>query len=349
MNNMQPYQPVSLESLDFSEQTQRALQEISQIADHYAAQNTFSDYTSRKAANTVEAQRTDLAMFSRYLQAVGVTNAPAAEVLQSIPGVWQHITWGIIAGFVKWQLTQGHAITSINRRLSTIKNYAKLATQAKVLDEQQLTLILTVNGYGKTEAKRIDSKREVARVGDKKAAPVRISREAANQLKHQPATPQGRRDALLICLLLDHGLRVGEVAALQVENFDLPSGMFTFDRPKVDGEQTHKLSADTLRALVAWVHSGDCPKTGHLLRESRKGGKLTKPGMSERAIQARVEFLGEQIGLFGLSPHDCRHHWATYWANKVDLLRLQEAGGWASLEMPRRYVERAKIANDGMA
>jgi hypothetical protein len=33
----------------------------------------------------------------------------------------------------------------------------------------------------------------------------------------------------------------------------------------------------------------------------------------------------------------------------VDVLRLQEAGGWSSLAMPRRYVEESEIANDGMA
>ncbi len=72
-------------------------------------------------------------------------------------------------------------------------------------------------------------------------------------------------------------------------------------------------------------------------------------GISERAISWRVRELGEQVGVTGLSPHDCRHYWATYWADKVDVLRLQEAGGWSSLTMPRRYVEDAEIANEGMA
>jgi len=55
------------------------------------------------------------------------------------------------------------------------------------------------------------------------------------------------------------------------------------------------------------------------------------------------------VGLANLSPHDCRHYWATQWAGKVDVLRLQEAGGWNSLAMPRRYVERARNVNEGMA
>ena len=39
--------------------------------------------------------------------------------------------------------------------------------------------------------------------------------------------------------------------------------------------------------------------------------------------------------------------WATAaLAGGSDLLALEEARGWASLAMPRRYVERAKIANE---
>jgi integrase len=55
------------------------------------------------------------------------------------------------------------------------------------------------------------------------------------------------------------------------------------------------------------------------------------------------------LGLEGLSPHDCRHYWATDAARSgTDPFRLQEAGGWASLAMPRRYVEAAEIANKGV-
>ena len=71
--------------------------------------------------------------------------------------------------------------------------------------------------------------------------------------------------------------------------------------------------------------------------------------MSERAITWRVAYLGEQVGVHGLSAHDCRHYWATTAVRKgTDLFALQEAGGWNSLAMPRRYVEAAEIANEGL-
>ncbi len=333
-----------------SEQLSQAVELAGQVANHYAAQSAFEDYIRRKANNTISAQRADLTMFSAYLAVAGIPGAPTGMLLQSNPNAWQGITWGIVDGFVKWQLQQGQAVSSVNRRLSTLKTYAKLAAKAGTVSTHDLALIKTVTGYGKTEAKRINAHRKTTRVGDKKATPVKIAQEQAIQLKQQqPETPQGRRDTLLMCLLLDHGLRVGEVAVLQVDNFDLKTGIFTFERPKIDGEQTHRLTADTLRALYAWVVAGDCPSQGLLLRESLKNGQLAEAGINERSIKARVKLLGERVGLAGLSPHDCRHYWATYWAGKVDVLRLQEAGGWSSLAMPRRYVERAKIANEGMA
>jgi len=53
--------------------------------------------------------------------------------------------------------------------------------------------------------------------------------------------------------------------------------------------------------------------------------------------------------LIGLSAHDLRHYWATRAAlNGTPLDRLQDAGGWSSPAMPLRYVENAKIANQGV-
>src|SRR5690606_42061972 len=69
--------------------------------------------------------------------------------------------------------------------------------------------------------------------------------------------------------------------------FDLKAGEIRFLRPKVDKVQTHKLSAETLRALHAWFDSSDAPESGLLLRGSRKGGALTSTGMSERSITER--------------------------------------------------------------
>jgi integrase len=149
--------------------------------------------------------------------------------------------------------------------------------------------------------------------------------------------------------MLDLGLRVGEVAALTVDCFDLGAETLTFYRPKVDRQQTHELKNGCLAAARAWIESGDAPALGNIWRTSRKGGGLQDAGWSIRAITKRVAALGELVGAPSLSAHDLRHSWATQAArNGTSLDRLQDAGGWSSLAMPGRYIEAAKIANKGV-
>lgn len=334
---------------------QDAVAVAGQVANHYAAGDSFAEYLGRKADNTLRAQRCDLATWAEYLcAATDGAACPGAETLQTSPAAWNGVTWGLVKGFAQWMLSEGYAIGTLNRHLATVRIYCKLAAQAGVIAPTEAAMIRTVQGYGGKEARRIDERRATTRrptrrkggVAARKAAHVTISLDQARMLKTQPDTPQGRRDALLMTLLLDHGLRVGELVMLNVTDFDLAAGVFTFHRPKVDKTQTHRLTPDAARAVAAWFASGDAPAIGQLLRGSRKGGKLAG-GMSERAVCERVRVLGEAVGLVGLSPHDCRHYWATRAASQgTDPFALRDAGGWSSLAMPGRYVASATIANE---
>ncbi|MBN1564647.1 MAG: site-specific integrase [Anaerolineae bacterium] len=334
--------------------------QVGQMANVFAARSVFNDYLSRKADNTIRRQAGDLGRFADYLWQIsdemGEGMADFAEDVRDFPllgtapdvRVWQGITWGLIEGFRNWMVKQGDAVGSINVRLSTVKTYSKLVTKAGVIPPEENALIRTVVGYARKEARRIDNRRKKSRRGDKKAEAVAISEAQAAKLIERPDTPQGRRDAVMICLLLEHGLRVGEVTGLTIDDIDLKTRAIRFYRPKVDKMQVHRLTPSTFTALQAWFESGDAPEDGPLLRSSRKGGRLDGSGMTERAITGRVRALGEEIGIAGLSAHDCRHYWATFWASRVDVIRLQEAGGWSSLAMPRRYIKDAEIANQGM-
>ena len=324
---------------------------VGAAADQAAREGVFADYAERRAANTLRRQRADLASFARYLAAVQFH--ADADALQTEAAAWGQITHGLIAGFVRWLLQQGYALGTINVKLSTVKQYAGLAFQAGAIDPTQHALIRGVAGYQYKEQSRVDEKRSAAalptRKGAKKAEAVSLTAAQVKVLKRQPETAQGRRDALLLCLLLDHGLRVGEVAALEVTAVNLTEGTLTFYRPKVGKTQTHQLSPDALKAAQAWFTSGDAPAVGPLLRASTKGGALGPAGVSERALTKRVNYLGKRIGVEGLSAHDLRHSWATRAArNKTSAFALQDAGGWNSLAMPARYVEAAKIANEGV-
>ena len=335
--------------------SQQALAMVGQMANAYADSNVFEDFNSRKADNTLRAYRADLGSFATFLHdaSKGAVTATGAA-LQTMPEAWTGVTWGLVQAFVQWLLKVGASVATVNRKLAAVKVYAALAAEAGALDGQDAAKIARrIHGYTGKAARNVDRERTAAgaptRQSTKKAAHVALTDDQVKALKTHADTPQGRRDALLMALLLDHGLRVGELAILTVDAFQTDeSGTFTFYRPKVGKEQRHRLTDDTLRALTAYMLH-DAPDRGALLfRQSAKGGQLkTGAGISERNLSERVRTLGKRIGIPNLSAHDCRHNWATRAVKgKTDAFALRDAGGWASLAMPSRYVEAAAIANE---
>ena len=329
------------------------MEQAGQAANEAAARSAFADYRSRKAANTIRRQENTLALFAHFLEE---TTGTQAGDLAGGPGAWHGVTWGLVEGFARWLLLGGYAVGSVNGHLSTVKTYAKLAARSGALSAQDVAMIRTVAGYRKKEGKQVDEKRTAASIPTrggrkgraKKNEPVSLTPAQAQALKEQPNTSQGRRDRLLLCLLADHGLRVGEVAGLAVTDVDLKRGELRFYRPKVDKTQTHKLTADAWEAARVYLDN-DGLSIGPLLRASRKGGRLADPGMTTRAITARVGELGARVGVAGLSAHDLRHYWATQAARSgTPIDRLQDAGGWSSPAMPLQYIEAAAIANEGV-
>jgi len=76
-------------------------------------------------------------------------------------------------------------------------------------------------------------------------------------------------------------------------------------------------------------------------------GRLVAASLSERATKrgrycVRVFFLRRGWGC------NCQHYWASQAAKNTPLQRLQDAGGWSSYAMPLRYIESAKISNEGV-
>ncbi len=319
---------------------------VGEIANQYAASCALSDYQKKLSADTKRRQRNDLALFAGYLEKAGI--AVTSQQLMEDITTWHVITQGLVSGFIRYQEQEGYAIGSINVHLATVKRYCSIAAQSLVLDSATASLISKVKGHSHKDGRNIDREREISRKGYKKAETVSISKEQANTLKQQPDTPQGRRDALLMCLLLDHGLRCGEIAALTLQCVNMNEETLTFYREKVDLIQTHQLTKDSRVALRRYLDCVKLKPTDFLFQGSRRSGELLGH-MSTRAITARVNDLGNRVGITGLSAHDGRHAWATFAIRAgTDVKALQDAGGWKSPYMPLRYVTSGKIANAGV-
>jgi integrase len=309
---------------------------IGQVANQVASNHVFDDYTKRKADNTLRRHKADLSLFSEYLDHCQLSNR---DDLMSNPESWQGITWGLIKGFSEWMLQAGYAIGSINARLSTIRVYAGLATKAGIIEPRESYLINNVSGYAASEGKNVDAKRDNCRVGRKKAEATGITLDQAELLKNQSS----RRDRLIMHLLLEHGLRVSELSLLKISDFDRDTNMLSFYRPKVSSQAIpHLLKNGSLSAILDYLDN-DAIGDSFLLRGSRKGGKLDKPGMAEHNINALVAKLGSAIGLKKLSPHDCRHYCASKLARQGKSVRdLMDFFGWTSASTAMRYVDSSK-------
>src|SRR6266487_1694606 len=222
----------------------RSMAEAARLAREYVRATKLTESQEGLRKETIRRQKTDLTPFATFLESIGVTPGDFYNDLDA----WAGITPDLIETFVQWQKRQGYAIGSINVRLATVKAYCHLAFSAGKLDTDNHTHIQGVKGIQRKQARNIDAGRETKRVGDKKAEPVDIPLELLYRLKHPETGFLAKRDALLMCLLLDHGLRVGEIVILERNQIHLRGRMLTFYRPKVDEPQTDSLTDDTLAA-----------------------------------------------------------------------------------------------------
>lgn len=322
-----------------------------QAANEAAAAWSFLDYRGRKSANTLRNHGAALDLLADFLNrrrpgAAAVTG----DQLGTTAAAWRGVTWGLVEAWKLSLLSEGYSVGTVNNRLSAVKVYAGLASKAGVIPAADMVQIAAVAGYGVTEGRRVDERRPRSRVGAKAAAPVALTLDQARALKRPgDDTDQAARDALIMCLLLDHGLRVGELAGLTVEALDLDAAEMTFYRPKVDKVQRHRLTPDTLAAARRYLRARPSAAGAGLWVASDRRGRLLGRPMSARAIARRVNLRGLDVGTVGLSPHDCRHYWATNAASSgTGAFSLRDAGGWSSMAMPGRYVAAAAIANEGV-
>ncbi|MGB1251760.1 MAG: tyrosine-type recombinase/integrase [Candidatus Promineifilaceae bacterium] len=345
---MSEYLPVETQLNEIAIRNAERLQVAAEVADAKSRQNSFIEYNRLKSDATLRTYRAGLRVFAEFLNGHIGTEIDA-DALQTNPQAWRNISFGLIDAFKQWMLRNGYSVSSINNRLSAVRVYAKLAASAGTIGRIESLEIGDVRGYAGKEAQRIDERREVTRIGLKKERHTSIA-EADLARFREPMDKRDRavRDAFIRCIMIDMGLRVGEVVRLTVEGVDMERGVISFFRPKVHTTQTHNLPRTVRLALETYLRLA--PKSGRLLCGSKRNGKLNhQRGMSESNIALMVKRSGQLLGYERLSPHDFRHSWATRAARSgTDLFVLQEAGGWNSLVMPRRYVEKQKIANQGL-
>ena len=107
--------------------------------------------------------------------------------------------------------------------------------------------------YAMREGRNVDAKRKQTRIGCKKAKPTLILAYALQQLRSMLRTrdnERDRRDRVLLGLLANHGLRVGEITALTWPNVDMVAPEIAFFRPKTGVTTRQRLTRGLYDALM---------------------------------------------------------------------------------------------------
>jgi site-specific recombinase XerD len=349
-----------------------------QKAGAYMRSTKFSEFRSLKAERTTRSHDNDLRLFAKCMADGRVISADDIEeysaALATSAAAWQGVTGDVVAGFRAWLLGNGYAQASIGHALATLRVYAGLAHGAGILADGDYASIRGVGGWSGREAMRKDDERKhegfETRIGRKRTAAQMHNTEVTSTqlriLKHfpDPTTPQGRRDRVMLALLIDFGLRVGELEILPVNKTPLDlgngdvrwigvdAGLVSYYAEKTHVVVTLKQTPDVAAALRAWFDAGDAPAMGALLRASRKGGALSHAGMTRTAIAQRVRELSQAALGMELSPHDLRH------ASTTELVRrhpdrlddISATRGWKpGSRMIYTYAKERQIANaDGL-
>ena len=154
------------------------------------------------------------------------------------------------------------------------------------------------------------------------------------------------RDAAIIEVLLQTGVRLSELARLQIDDVELPRRLgrdaATVGRLHILGkgrkERWIPLNCKACRALRTWL-------------DVRKGSGealfLTKfgVGIGPRGIQHLVRAYMREAGIRGASVHTLRHTFATHHvAQGTSLRTVQEVLGHRSLKTTSIYVQLAQEA-----
>jgi integrase/recombinase XerC len=149
--------------------------------------------------------------------------------------------------------------------------------------------------------------------------------------------PLGLRDRAILETLYSAGLRVGELAGMDLADVDMDSGLATV-RGKGKRERLVMLGPPALAALQGWLAArasvAEQAGSQRAVFLNKKGTRLTT-----RSIGRLLEKYLAQCGLDPrTSPHTLRHSFATHLLDRgADIRSVQELLGHRSLTTTQIY------------
>ncbi len=209
---------------------------------------------------------------------------------------------------------------SIRRKLAAVRSFFRFLVRDGVVEKNVAKMLRTPKTL--------------------KTLPRVMSEETANRLVDRVGDedlggPNPVRDRAIVELLYGCGIRVSELAGLNIEDID-SSERWLRVRGKGRKERQVPFVAKTREALERWLAVRAAPPHERALVVNARGGRLTS-----RSIHRLVRFYARfAIGDPTVHPHSFRHAYATHLlADGADLRSIQELLGHASLSTTQKYTQ----------
>ncbi len=289
------------------------------MTDHLKAFLKFLSLNRNVSAHTVRAYESDLRQFLGHV---------AAEVGCKPRDVEpESLDRAAIRSFLGSSHVRSQARATAARKLAAVRTFVKFLRREGLIDGDPGSLIAT-------------PKREVR-------MPAHLSEREMETLLEAPSGERmlGRRDRAILELFYASGIRLSELAGLDLEDVNLSARMARVTgkggKPRI--VPFNKSAAAAVRAYLKdreWLTRGRAEAGSSRQRRrdplfvNHRGARLTVRSV-DRLVRRHAAASG---GRPGISPHALRHSFATHLLQRgADLRTIQELLGHARLSTTQRY------------
>ena len=154
-----------------------------------------------------------------------------------------------------------------------------------------------------------------------------------------PKQPSDARNQTIFMMLIDAGLRIGEIVRLKMDDLHLDEGIIKV-LGKGKKERFVPIGSNSQKVLQRYLFRYR-PRQNHSQNEHVFLSIGGKP-LTENSLKLMFARLTQRSGVKRLHAHLCRHTFATkFLINGGDVFTLQQILGHSTLEMVRHYVNLA--------
>lgn len=225
----------------------------------------------------------------------------------------------VVSGYMDHLAQQGLSSRTIARRLSALRTFFRFLQSEGRLNADPAALVHAPRQW-QTLPKYLTSS-EIARLLD----------------QPDPNRPLGLRDQAMLELLYSSGLRVSELCALKMQDFNSDLG-FVRIFGKGGKHRIVPVGAAAMKAIDHWIHGGRNAvlksRSSAFLFVTGRGTAMTRQGFWKNLAQ-----YAKTAGLHGrLTPHVLRHSFATHLLEGgADLRSVQSMLGHADIATTQIY------------